>query len=109
MRLTLLYISAVGMGTELTWRIDRQDKVADHGLSIRSTQEALNDPDAAWLDPDPKSLSGLGIRIIGWSTSQQRLVTVIGLRVNETEIEGLTAYPSENPDKRIYWQGGTDE
>ena len=88
MCLTSLYIGDVEMGTELTWRVDRQAKVADHGLSIRSTQEALNDPDAAWLEPDPKSLSGLGIRIIGWSTSQRRLMTVIGLRINETQIEG---------------------
>jgi hypothetical protein len=41
--------------------------------------EALSDPDALRIDPDPASKSGRSVRTIGYSASAGGLVTVITL------------------------------
>ncbi|HWE89399.1 MAG TPA: hypothetical protein VG317_08040 [Pseudonocardiaceae bacterium] len=68
------------------------------------TQEATDDPDALWFEPDPKSASGLGIRIIGYSVSAGFVVTVIGYH-DHRRLRGATAYKSGGSDLRAYREG----
>lgn len=48
-----------------------------HGLKPSEAAEALADPRRLVLDPDPASLSGQSIRVIGWSPGRRELLTVI--------------------------------
>lgn len=48
-----------------------------HGIEVDWADEALEDPDALRIDPDPASRSGRSVRIIGYSTAAGSLVTVI--------------------------------
>jgi hypothetical protein len=48
-----------------------------HGIEVEWANEALEDPDALRIDPDPGSRSGRSARTIGNSTGAGCLVTVI--------------------------------
>lgn len=37
-----------------------------HKVTVSEANEALDDVDAVWFDPDPKSKSGQSIRVIGY-------------------------------------------
>jgi uncharacterized DUF497 family protein len=63
----------------------RRDYIATHGVSPAEADEAIADPDRIVLDPDPASKSGRGVRIIGYSTTAQAVLTVIVL-----DDEGIT-------------------
>jgi len=62
----------------IDWR-HRGEYIAKHGLTPVVADEALADPYRLVIDPDPASTSGRTVRVIGWSTSAQRLVTLIVL------------------------------
>ena len=66
------------MGEDIDWR-HRGDYIAKHGLTPDIADQAFNDPNRLMIDPDPASVSGRTVRIIGWATSAQTLVTVIVL------------------------------
>jgi hypothetical protein len=68
------------------------------------TAEAMNDPEMLWLEPDPKSEGGLGIRIIGYSISARFVVTVIAYR-RDGRLHGATAYKASGSDLRAYREG----
>jgi hypothetical protein len=68
------------------------------------TMEALEDPEMLWLEPDPKSDSGLGIRIIGYSISAGFVVTIIAFR-QAGGLCGATAYRTSGSDLRAYREG----
>lgn len=74
------------------------------GIEPEWTQEAVNDLFAVWLEPDPKSESGLGIRIIGYSTSAGAVLTVIAYR-RGWQLRGATAYQARGSDLRKYRKG----
>jgi uncharacterized DUF497 family protein len=57
-----------------------------HGIEVERANEALEDPDALRIDPDPSSRSGRSVRTIGNSTGAGCLVTVITI-----EEAGITA------------------
>jgi hypothetical protein len=65
----------------MAWRVDRlhgADHMWDtHKVTVAEANEALNDIDAVWFEPDPKSRSGWSIRVIGYSHSRQQILTVI--------------------------------
>jgi hypothetical protein len=48
-----------------------------HGIEVEWADEALEDPDALRIDPDPVSRSGRSVRTIGYSPQAGCLVTVI--------------------------------
>jgi hypothetical protein len=70
-----------------------------HGVEVGWANEALADPDALRIDPDPSSKSGRSVRTIGYSPTAGFLLTVItvteggitygvnGLRSNSTNIK----------------------
>lgn len=72
-----------------------------HGLKPSEAAEALVDPRRLVLDPDPASLSGQSIRVIGWSPGRRELLTVIVVKHQGGEF-GANAWPSNRTDSRRY-------
>jgi uncharacterized DUF497 family protein len=72
-----------------------------HGVEIAWIAEALNDPEALVLNPDPASRSGRSIRTIGYSISAKRLLTVITVE-EDGKIYGVNGWKSSNIDVRRY-------
>lgn len=75
--------------------------LARHGIHPEWADEALSDPDAVVLDPDPSSKSGQSVRTIGWSVTASRLITVITL-VHEGTLYGVNGWESNSTDRRVY-------
>lgn len=74
-----------------------------HQVSVTEATEALADPLAWVLDPDPKSKSGDSIRVIGLCRSREELLTVILVRDPEvTWLWGANGWPSNSSDRREY-------
>jgi hypothetical protein len=48
-----------------------------HGIDTDWADEAVVDPGAVWLDPDPASASGLSVRVVGYSRLARSVLTVI--------------------------------
>lgn len=48
-----------------------------HAVEPTWANEALEDDHAVWLQPDPASRSGHSVRVVGYSTSAQQVLTVI--------------------------------
>jgi hypothetical protein len=72
-----------------------------HGIEVEWANEALEDPDALRIDPDPGSRSGRSVRTIGNSTGAGCLVTVI--TVEEAGITyGVNGWKSNEVDIRRY-------
>lgn len=88
------------MDGRLDWRY-RGDYIAKHGLTPALADQAWDDPDRLVIDPDPASKSGRTIRVIGWSPTMGRLVTVIALPDGPTAW-GVNAWPSNDVDARRY-------
>ena len=56
----------------------RADYVRErHGIEMEWANEALADPDALRIDPDPASQSGRSVRTIGCATKADCIVTVV--------------------------------
>lgn len=62
-------------GTYIATRSSR--KQGDFDVLPTWADEAVNDPEAVWFDPDPASKSGESIRVIGYSTGAARILVVI--------------------------------
>ena len=72
-----------------------------HGIETEWANEALEDPDALRIDPDPASRTGRSVRTIGHSTSAGHLVTVI--TVEEAGITyGVNGWKSNEIDISRY-------
>ena len=80
----------------------RADYVRDrHGIEVEWANEALADPDALQIVPDPASKTGRSVRTIGYSPSARCLVTVI--TVNEGQATyGVNGWKSNGTDTRRY-------
>lgn len=94
------------MGEGIDWR-HRGDYITKHGLNPELADEAFADPNRLVTDPDPASVSGRTIRVIGWSSSMRTLVTVIILPA-EGVVWGVNAWPSNSTDQRRYREEPTD-
>ena len=94
------------MGEEIDWRY-RGSYIAKHGLTPDVADEAFADPNRLVIDPDPASVSGRTMRIIGWSSSIRVLVTVIVLH-DEGIVWGVNAWPSNSTDQRRYREEQAD-
>ncbi len=75
-----------------------------HGVTPGEANQALSDPERVTIEPDPSSLSGRGVRVIGL-TRQGRLLTVITLRLEGT-VWGVNGWDANPTDHRRYIQGG---
>lgn len=97
---------------EIIWTEEQSDHIRTRStrysgaLNIEPewTIEAVNDPDVAWIEPDPASVGGEGIRIIGYSRTAKILITVLVIR-GGGELYGMTAWKSGRRDMRRY-RGG---
>ena len=86
-----------------------------HRVEPGWASEAVNDPDALWLNPDPASKSGLSVRVVGYSGSADAVLTVILLPGNADPAEqadgdwwGVNAWHANDHDRRRYVEN-TDE
>jgi hypothetical protein len=72
-------------------------------VRVDDANEALNDEDSVWLDPDPKSVSGRSIRVIGFSGGSRQLLTIILLR-QEVSMRywGVNVWVSNARDQKMY-------
>ncbi len=80
-----------------------------HQLEPAWADEAVNDPAAYWIDPDPASASGRSVRVIGYSGAADAVLTVIVLHADADPAEppdgdwwGANAWRANNRDQRIY-------
>lgn len=90
------------MWEDVDWFGAEQHLLERHDLTIQMADEAVHDPERVVLDPDPKSLSGWGVRIIGYSPTRGRLLTAIVLAEPDGRQRGVTAFPAGASDRRIY-------
>src|SRR5699024_8778659 len=51
-----------------------------HGITEEQASEAVADVEALWFDPNPSSRSGRSLRVIGYSYSRRRVLTIILVR-----------------------------
>ncbi|MGH3850756.1 MAG: hypothetical protein ACRDR6_22420 [Pseudonocardiaceae bacterium] len=72
---------------------------------MTEADEAVRDIDALWFDPDPKSHSGHGVRVIGYSHSRRAVVTVILIRREEGSFSGANGWEANSSDRRRYEEG----
>lgn len=75
--------------------------IAKHDVTPTQADEALSDPERVVITPDPASMSGRGVRIIGYSTTALAVLTVIVLDDEGTRF-GVNAWKANARDKRIY-------
>lgn len=74
-----------------------------HKVTVSEAIEALDDVDAVWLDPDPKSKTGSSIRVIGYCASRRELLTVILVREPGVDrLWGANGLPSNAADRAIH-------
>ena len=86
---------------EVDWTY-RADYIRErHGIEVEWVNEALSDPDALRIDPDPASKSGRSVRTIGYSSQAGCLITVI--TVEEAGVTyGVNSWRSNETDTRRY-------
>jgi hypothetical protein len=97
------------MFTDVDWSHRATHMYDRHGVTTAQANEALEDPDRVVIDPDYNSVSGGGVRIIGFSPLAMDVLTVIVVEEDGVEY-GASAWPSNNKDRNIYsGKGGNDE
>lgn len=74
-----------------------------HGVSPEEATDALNDPDAVTIVPDPASRSGRSVRVIG--RSGRRVLTVIVVEAGGVWY-GVNGWPASTRDQRRHRTGG---
>lgn len=72
-----------------------------HGIESEWANEALRDPNALSIDPDPASGSGRSVRTIGFCPSIGCLLTVITV-TEEAITYGVNGWRSNSTDIRRY-------
>jgi uncharacterized DUF497 family protein len=78
----------------------------NHKVSVDEANEALDDVDAVWFDPDPKSKSGTSIRVIGYSATRAQILTIILVREAGVDwVWGANGWPSNSTDRAKYKEG----
>ena len=78
---------------------------ASHQVTPEEADEALADIDAVWFDPDPHSKSGRSVRVIGYSHSRNKILTVILVHREDGGYWGANGWESNSLDRRRYERG----
>jgi len=84
----------------------------NHGVSVDQASEAIADVDALLFDPDPKSRSAKSARLLGYSTSRQRVLIVILVHRDDRRGAwwGANGWDANTSDTNTYREGnGNDE
>lgn len=95
------------MGYDVDWQYGGEHMWTRHQVSVLEANEALADVDAQLFDPDPKSTSGQGTRILGYSHSARSVIVVI-LVHREDKIGawwGANGWRANGTDRRTYGEG----
>jgi hypothetical protein len=82
--------------------------LARHGIQPAWAIEVLDDPDRLVITPDPASKSGRAVRTIGWSSTADRIITVITL-VDNGRLYGVNGWVANSGDQRLYREEDRDE
>jgi uncharacterized DUF497 family protein len=82
----------------------RREHVAEKGLTVEQADEALEDPERLIIDPDPRSVTGDSVRIIGYSSTAQKVLTVVVV-IPDGQVYGGTAWRANRHELRRY-RGG---
>ena len=81
-----------------------------HQVTVSEAGEAIADPDALWFDPDPRSNSGISVRVIGYSHTRQEVLAVILVHNDEHDgYYGATAHAANNREIRAYNEALNDD
>ena len=78
---------------------------ASHQVTPEEAGEALADIDAVWFDPDPHSKSGRSVRVIGYSHSRNKILTVILVHREDGGYWGANGWESSSSGRRRYERG----
>jgi hypothetical protein len=78
-----------------------------HGITPEVADDALGDANRVLIDPDYNSTSGESVRIIGYSTIADDIITVIVLEHDGSEY-GVNGWSANGKDRRIYNDGSYD-
>jgi uncharacterized DUF497 family protein len=84
------------------WSYGAQHMWDNHKVATAEADEAVNDIDAVWFDPDPASRSNRSVRVIGYSHSCRAILTVILVRSDEGTYYGANGWESNPTDQRRY-------
>jgi uncharacterized DUF497 family protein len=84
------------------WTYGAQHMWDNHKVATAEADEAVNDIDAVWFDPDPASRSNRSVRVIGYSHSRRAILTVILVRSDEDIYYGANGWESNPTDQRRY-------
>ncbi|MBV9141049.1 MAG: hypothetical protein JO115_09025 [Pseudonocardiales bacterium] len=84
------------------WTYGAQHMWDNHKVATAEADEAVNDIDAVWFDPDPASRSNRSVRVIGYSHSRRAILTVILVHQGEETHYGANGWESNPADQRRY-------
>jgi hypothetical protein len=94
------------MGVRVDWTYGADHMWDAHKVTVAEANEALNDVDAVWFNPDPKSKSERSIRVIGYSRSRQQILTIIlVVDLSVDWLWGANGWPSNDTDRAKYGEG----
>lgn len=77
-----------------------------HGVSVEQAEEALADERRVVFEPDYASRSGQSVRVIGYSESADKVLTVIVVTDDEGKEWGGSGWPANQRDQMYYELGG---
>jgi hypothetical protein len=95
------------MGLDVDWQHGEGHMRTGHQITVQAADEALADPDALLLDPDPKNTSGESARVIGYSPTAAAVPVVILARREDRPGSwwGANGWRANSTDRRIYAEG----
>lgn len=102
MRNELQYASGVLEGVNWSKRGEYMHR--KHGITPKVANDALGDASRVLIEPDYNSTSGDSIRVIGYSTLADDIITVIVLEREGIEY-GVNGWSANAKDRRIYNSG----
>ena len=86
------------------WKVDwshRREHLAETGVTVEQANEALGDPEMLVIDPDPRSVTGESVRVIGYSSTAQEVLTVVVV-IHDGQVHGATAWRANKYERRLY-------
>lgn len=95
---------ASGVFERVDWSNRGEHMQRKHGITPEVADDALGDANRIVIDPDYNSTSGKSIRIIGYSTIADDILTVIVLEHDGIEY-GVNGWSASAKDRRIYNEG----
>lgn len=98
---------ARGVFERVDWTHGAAHMAANHGITVEVADEALGDPNRVVVDPDYNSTSGQSVRIIGFSTTADDIITVIVVQEDGVEY-GVNGWVANTRDRRIYNDNNSD-